>query len=680
MKCLGCMKDYSGETHVCPHCGYVENTLPKEAFFLYPGTLVNNRYTIGKAIGNGGFGVTYIAWDNLLTKTVAIKEYLPVEFSTRIPGQTKLTIYDGERADQFRIGKERFIDEARKMAQFQNVPGIVSIQDSFLENNTAYIAMEYLDGVTLKDRLAKEKKLPKEDAVQITLAVISALKVLHDKELYHRDIAPDNIILTNDGRVVLIDFGAAKFATTTHSKSLSVIVKEGYTPKEQYGTKGTIGPWSDVYSLGATLYAMVTGITLESAMDRSVEDHTKAPSSYCKTLTRGEENAILNAINVLPGERTQTAAQFEEELLNPETKRVVPGKIKKDVGKIPAFVKWAGGILATLVIVMMALILSGVISLKEIIKNADKKKVTVPNLVGISQTAAEEELSSRGLYKSTGGGQYNNTHAATLVYSQSIESGENVPEKSVVEIKYSLGRYEWNIQDIISKGQTRVDLEKEFNEDNKGPKNIIWIEEENAAPIGSAFRSEPEVFYTGDESVTIYISTGISEENRTVIVPDVIHCTVQEATAKLGEAELNGIVDGIAYVQGDYRNTIEQQSPAAGTEAKVGEKVHMAIFSSYFNLGNYVYRDDVTVEGVQNELLSTYSVTSEVYEIQLTNQQKEDAGKLMEIKTVDGTVLQSKEVTGIAEVPSERICCWESVYTMNRHRLKRLRHPRSRRS
>ena len=188
-RCMGCMQTYTAYDAVCPFCGYIEGTPAKEAYHIKPGSLLHDRYTVGRAIGFGGFGITYIAWDNKLMQKVAIKEYMPSEYATRVPGNLTVTIYDGERYTEFMTGLQKFLDEAQRLAKFQNVPGIVRILDCFSENLTAYIVMEYLDGMTLKQYLAEHGgKLPYEEAVEFILPVLAALQAVHKEGIIHRDI------------------------------------------------------------------------------------------------------------------------------------------------------------------------------------------------------------------------------------------------------------------------------------------------------------------------------------------------------------------------------------------------------------------------------------------------------------------------------------------------------------
>lgn len=318
-RCLGCMAEYESEYGLCPYCGYEPNTQPDNPLHLKPGTQLMDRYTVGRVLGYGGFGVTYIAFDSLLNQRVAIKEYLPSEFATRMAGNSQVSVFGGNKAEQFADGLLKFVDEAKRLAKFQSEEGIVRVFDSFEANQTAYIVMEYLEGETLTAYLEREGKLPPEQAVPWLKSVVHSLEVIHQSGIIHRDIAPDNIFLTSDGRVKLIDFGAARYATTSHSRSLTVIIKPGYSPEEQYRSRGDQGSHTDVYALAAVLYRMVTGVTPPDALERRATLETQKkdillpPSKYCK-IDGNLENAILNAMNVRIEDRTATAQGFWAEL------------------------------------------------------------------------------------------------------------------------------------------------------------------------------------------------------------------------------------------------------------------------------------------------------------------------------------------------------------------------------
>jgi len=321
-RCLGCMQEYGDEFDICPRCGYIKGTGVEEAIHMVPGIVIYNRYLIGKVLGFGGFGVTYIGWDEKLEQRVAIKEYLPSEFATRMPGQTQVTVFGGDKTLQFKDGMIKFVDEARRLAKFQNETGIVKVFDSFIENDTAYIVMEYLEGETLADLLKREGRVSEYEAIEMLTPIMMSLKVVHDAGILHRDIAPDNIFITNGGDIKLIDFGASRYATTSHSRSLTVIIKPGFSPEEQYRSRGDQGPWTDVYALGGVLYKMVTGITPPDAMERRAKFETQNKDILVKPSKAGKkikvsqvfEIAVLNALNVRIEDRTPNVETLLSEL------------------------------------------------------------------------------------------------------------------------------------------------------------------------------------------------------------------------------------------------------------------------------------------------------------------------------------------------------------------------------
>ena len=274
--CMGCMTD-KGESVICPKCGLNEQELKNASQnFLQPGSRLNDRYTVGIALGQGGFGITYIGYDNVLGTRVAIKEYYPNDSAQRESESRTVRAFAGGETD-FEKGKEKFLNEARTLARFSEYPGVVSVKDCFGANGTAYMVMQYLDGTDLKQYLNRHGgKLSESESVQILMPVTEALKEIHKTGIIHRDISPDNIFMTEDGQVKLIDFGAAR-QSFGDNKSISVTLKPGYAPEEQYRTRGNQGPWTDVYALSATLYRMVTGNTPPESIERVMDDELVIP-------------------------------------------------------------------------------------------------------------------------------------------------------------------------------------------------------------------------------------------------------------------------------------------------------------------------------------------------------------------------------------------------------------------
>lgn len=406
-RCLGCMTEYEKGYIACPYCGYKVGTQTESPLHMSPGSNLAGRYIVGKAVGYGGFGVTYIGWDSVLQQRIAIKEYLPSEFATRAVGQSHITVFGGSKAEQFADGMVKFVDEAKRLAQFQHEEGIVHVYDSFEANNTAYIIMEYLNGETLTAYLDREGKIPVDRAIEMLTPVIQSLEAVHKVGIIHRDIAPDNIILIRDGQVKLIDFGAARYATTSHSRSLTVIIKPGYSPEEQYRSRGDQGPHTDVYALGAVLYRMITGITPPDALERRAffenkkKDILIAPSKNCK-IKKNKENAILNAMNVRIEDRTPTADAFLRQLTSITRVQRVVGKIKAiDFMKWPLWAKVVVPTGAVTVAALFALLFTGVINfpvpslLNDLSIPDDMTRV--PSVINCSVGTAQEKLDGQEL-------------------------------------------------------------------------------------------------------------------------------------------------------------------------------------------------------------------------------------------------------------------------------------------
>ena len=308
--CISCMLEIDQGAAECPYCGKKQSEeIPPH--HLMPGTILKGRFLVGTALGEGGFGITYIGRDLQLDMRVAIKEFFPNGYVNRnntVAPVVSIATY-GEHRDFFEAGRERFLREARILARFSNEEGIVNVRDFFEENNTAYIVMEFLDGQTLKEYLKDNGTLTPDQTVSLLMPVMNSLKKVHAQGMIHRDIAPDNIMLV-DGKVKLLDFGAARNVSSAANKSLSVMLKPGYAPEEQYRTKGEQGPWTDIYALSATMYKCITGITPDEAPDRYHSDELKAPSTLGVKIDPALEKAIMKGLAVLKDDRYQNIDEF----------------------------------------------------------------------------------------------------------------------------------------------------------------------------------------------------------------------------------------------------------------------------------------------------------------------------------------------------------------------------------
>lgn len=283
---------------------------------LKPGVILKERYKIEEVIGAGGFGITYRAWDPLLQSYVAIKEYYPSGIATRSADSSKVCVPVGQEQREYHRGKIRFLKEAQDVARFQSEPNIVSIYDYLEENDTAYMVMEYLHGCTLKQYIREHGgRLDTDHILHICLSVLDALAVVHKAGMIHRDISPENIFICEDLTVKLIDFGAAKQVYLDGEQTMSVVLKPGYAPPEQYAKKDKQGPWTDIYALGATLYFAATGEKPEESFGRVLEDTIKPVCEVNPEIPRAMSQVIMRAMSVKIEDRYQTVEAMREALL-----------------------------------------------------------------------------------------------------------------------------------------------------------------------------------------------------------------------------------------------------------------------------------------------------------------------------------------------------------------------------
>ncbi len=312
--CLSCFQN-TGGLNPCPHCGADAAHIQASPQHLVPGTILNRNYLIGKALGQGGFGITYIAWDLNAWRIVAVKEYYPSGLVTRERGMV-VTAVDENSRQKLKKGVNLFFKEALILGNFAVHPNIVNVLHFFRQNNTAYIVMEYINGKSLKDYLqARGGSISFTEAMQILCPIMGALDDLHHTGLLHRDIAPDNIYLTVDGHAKLLDFGAARFSFGDETQNAASVIKPGYAPLEQYAGSGIEqGSWTDVYAMGATFYRALTGKVPVAAPDRAMGRPLPSPRELGVKLPEPADKAIMYAMNMKPEERYVSIRQFAQDI------------------------------------------------------------------------------------------------------------------------------------------------------------------------------------------------------------------------------------------------------------------------------------------------------------------------------------------------------------------------------
>lgn len=321
--CLYCFGNLDGN-RVCTDCHRKADDTPSPPHHLPQRTVLGtqNKYLIGKALGEGGFGITYVAWDLQQGIKVAIKEYFPSGYVTRVAASNQVIINSKQNQAASNRGLKRFVEEARALAKIKNLAGVVNVRDFFSANGTAYIVMEFLDGVSLKKYLQRKGgKISADEVLTIMRPVMDSLTQVHKIGLIHRDISPDNILITKFNEVKLIDFGAAKYSNPD-GKSMSIVLKQGFAPPEQYDTHGEQGPWTDVYALGVTIYYSITGqLPPESIRLMMGKETVKRPSELGIDIDAGVENALMKCLAVDIKKRYQDVQSMINGLYNPRAPR-----------------------------------------------------------------------------------------------------------------------------------------------------------------------------------------------------------------------------------------------------------------------------------------------------------------------------------------------------------------------
>ncbi len=270
--------------------------------------LQNGKYRIESILGQGGFGITYLATLTFLNKKVAIKEFFLSGYCVRQTGKNTIAP-QSLPIEKYAEFKEKFLDEARIISQFDH-PSIVKVTDIFEENNTAYFVMEYIEGTTLAQMIKQKGKLTENEAINYIIQSANALQIVHDKGILHRDIKPENIIITTQGVAKLIDFGTARQFTQDKTIAQTSIVTAGYAPIEQYSDRHKRGSYTDIYALGATLYACLTGKDPIPATDR-LNESLKPVNGISPYINR----VIIKAMEMKSDDRYQTINEFLNALI-----------------------------------------------------------------------------------------------------------------------------------------------------------------------------------------------------------------------------------------------------------------------------------------------------------------------------------------------------------------------------
>ena len=309
--CMGCMNklDWDGRCH---QCTFVEDDYECDQQLPLHTSLKQGEYMVGRKLGNGGFGITYIGLDTTLLQTVAIKEYFPIGIVQREGKESNnVSLIDERYRQDYDKGLQSFLREGRILAQFSNLTAVAGVKQFFHENNTAYLAMEYVDGISVREYVQQYGAIEPEQALNMISQVIMDLQTIHSRQVLHRDVSADNLIITRNGKLKLIDFGSTRQGFAQDYYTTTILCKQGYSAIEQYSTGKNQGPWTDIYGLCASLYYMLTGNVPDNAPDRIQHDRV-VPVAGMKelALTPEQKRAIDKGIAVSVDDRFKTMAEL----------------------------------------------------------------------------------------------------------------------------------------------------------------------------------------------------------------------------------------------------------------------------------------------------------------------------------------------------------------------------------
>lgn len=584
--CYHCMQQISNEkANYCPRCGKSLDAKRKSERFLTPGTVLGGKYLVGDPLGAGGFGNTYIGWDSLLFRKVAIKEFYPEQYCVRQEDKSTVSVTDEKLLDRFIRGRREFLEEARKVAALHEVQGVVEISNFFEENNTGYIVMEYLEGMDLKTVLEKSgNKKDYEWSRRAILAVLYTLREIHRRGVLHRDIAPDNVFVTKEGIIKLIDFGAAKYVSAENTTD--IMLKTGYAPIEQYGRKIEQGPYTDIYAAAALFYRMLTGQKPIPAKERQEKDGLIPPSEMGVSLPEQAENAIMVCLNVMPQYRLQSADEFMEALdgkyFTPiyEPEWILPtveennGFLKK-VSGLPAAAKAAvcfcGILLVGTIIFGTAALVSNAGKAADLTEAGTDGIFAMEDYSGQSYEDVAARLERMGFLKVVEPEYVLDGKPEGIILHQNIEPSGSVSKEEEIRFTVSGGDRYYTMPDFT--GSREEDIIHYFTEKNfdvevddnpcDDKKDVYMIAGENDGLskkegkifvekcFSEDFRSgicfaqsfEPDETCDVDEEVIISVSVGGESEDFDLTVPDFTGMTPNEAEGLLKSSGLEGIVE-----------------------------------------------------------------------------------------------------------------------------------------
>ncbi len=482
-RCYHCMHQIDNENaQFCPQCSHSLTVRPAGARYLRPGAVLQGKFIVGYPLGAGGFGNTYIGWNQALSCKVAVKEFYPKQYCRRAADQATVIVSDEKAQGRFQEGRRQFLEEARHVAALQDIPGVVKISHFFEENGTGYIVMEYLEGMTVKAILEKSGgKMDYEWCRKVILTALYTLREVHRRGVLHRDIAPDNVMVTSDGIVKLIDFGAAKHISAMSGVSPEIILKVGYAPIEQYSRQAAQGVYTDIYAIAAMFYRMITGQRPIPANERLEEDALILPSDMGIQIPEKAQMGMMVALSVQPQYRLQSADEFMEALDGKDFIPVydigVEGEIKEKKGIRERIARisiggWAKICLGGLCLVALALFLAARHRNSQAQEALAKGVIVMNDLSGMTKEEA----------------------AASIEELEEAAKAQGV----TLEIDFEMDGYIFDL-DQAKDGTVAAQTVK--------PSAVLYDTENGSGEAAKGFKREEDGTVTGKVSCSLYSST-----------------------------------------------------------------------------------------------------------------------------------------------------------------------------
>lgn len=567
--CINCMAKIRDTKDICPFCGQVQDEGVKSSFHLLPGfTLSNGRYLVGKAVRWDGFSITYMGRDLVGDNVVSIQEYMPEAIVRRQTGTAGLNCISKDVLEDYQRGLQCFIETADLMKEQSDLMvNTVRVLDSFYENGTGYVVLEYLNGQSVQKLLDNGHIFTWDSAKQVIDAVLEGVISLNQAGIYHQDIYPGCILLTADGQIKLSSPGGYRYLLIGKKIQRASVVRNGYSAEEQYRNKGEIGPYTDVYGAGAVMFHMLTGKKPLSAADRIQKDTLQIPKEIQGSIPQNIRNALSNSLQVLPQNRTETPRKFQRELSEKKVEKIV---VKTNTGGSSG--KKTAAVIAAAVVGLCVL---GAAAVGMLVKNGKaQKELTanqenlVPNLCGLTSEAAEDAAQKAGMQVEIVD-KIPSAQPLDYVVSQTPEVNQAVDEDNTIKLTVS------GSNETVMLFNSRGKAEKEALETLKS-RNLDFKKERDVQKIYTT-GAESEQIEKGQVIAVLVDDEAMQEENRVVEqkthvilqvslgdyeseVPELTVPNLQGKTKEEAKEELNGLNSGgpvFELAEGEAQNSLE---------------------------------------------------------------------------------------------------------------------------